>query len=91
MSTPLLPGLYKTLGGTVYFFNGSLWTPFKPDFSQLDEDWERYEQPEPEMIKIGTETERLALIKAWWSKNSRIEGVDWNAMIDLADILMKED
>ncbi len=86
------PGIYRTLGGTVYHFTGDYWTPFTKDMKELDPDYESRDAtpPEAEMVRLGVESEKLVLIKEWWSKASKSENADWAQMIDLAEILMKE-
>lgn len=91
MSLITIPGLYKTKGGKVYHFDGTSWNPFNKNFKEFDTEYETWEQPEEEMIKLDSGSAKLSAIKEWWSKTSRIEGVDWNAMIELGEILMKED
>lgn len=83
------PGIYRTLGGTVYHFDGSTWVPFSKSFKEREEEFETYGPPEEEMVRLGEDSAIITQVKEWWSKTSRVEGVDWNSMIELGEILMK--
>lgn len=88
--TAYTPGLYRTAGGKVYHYNGSSWNPFSKDFTSFDEEYETWSQPEDEMIPLTGDNAKILQVKAWWSKVAKTEGVDWNAMVDLGEILMGE-